>query len=59
MLSLICFTPTIIRILFRLMINKKSKANYSKYLCRMNGLQESILLKKSYMRLDKITNLLQ
>ena len=56
--SLIYFAPTIIRILFRIFINRKKEVNYRKYLCRLNGLQESILLKKSYMRLEKISNLL-
>jgi N-acetylglucosaminyl-diphospho-decaprenol L-rhamnosyltransferase len=56
--SLIYFVPTIIRILFRILINRKKEVNYKKYLCRLNGLQESMLLKKSYMRLEKISNLL-
>ena len=58
-LSLIYFTPILIRILFRMSVYKLIKSNkFTKYYCRWDGLKSSILNKKSLMRLDKIpTNL--
>ncbi|MBD1172570.1 glycosyltransferase [Pelagibacterales bacterium SAG-MED05] len=58
-LSLIYFTPILVRILFRICIYKLIKSNkLMKYYCRWDGLKSSILKKKSLMRLDKIpTNL--
>ena len=59
LLSLIYFTPILIRILFRMSIYKLIESNkFTKYYCRWDGLKSSILNKKSIMRLDKIpTNL--
>ena len=59
LLSLIYFTPILVRILFRICIYKLIKSNkLMKYYCRWDGLKSSILKKKSLMRLDKIpTNL--
>ena len=53
-LSLLLFTPVILRILLRLMIHKKNKKKFLKYFYRWDGLKQSILLKKSSMRLDKL-----
>ena len=54
-LSLIYFTPILIRILFRMFIYKLIKSNkFTKYYCRWDGLKSSILNKKSSMRLYKI-----
>ena len=53
--SLIYFIPTLIRILYRMLIYKLlNNEKYMKYYCRWNGLISSILNKKSLMRLDKI-----
>ena len=59
LLSLIYFTPILIRILFRMSVYKLTKSNkFTKYYCTWDGLKSSILNKKSLMRLDKIpTNL--
>ena len=59
LLSLIYFIPIIIRILFRMIVYKLSKSTkFTKYYCRWDGLKNSILKKRSLMRLDKIpTNL--
>ena len=59
LLSLVYFTPILIRILFRMAVYKLIKSNkFTKYYCRWDGLKSSILNKKSLMRLDKIpTNL--
>ena len=59
LLSLIYFTPILIRILFRMSVYKLIESNkFTKYYCRWDGLKSSILNKKSLMRLDKIpTNL--
>ena len=55
LLSLIYFTPILIRILFRMFVYKLIKSNkFTKYYCRWDGLKSSILNKKSLMRLDKI-----
>ena len=55
LLSLIYFTPILIRILFRISVYKLIKSNkFTKYYCRWDGLKSSILNKKSLMRLDKI-----
>ena len=55
-LALILFFPIIIRILFRLTIYKNNNENkYTKYYCRWDGLKNSILGNKSYMRLDKLS----
>ncbi len=58
-LSLIYFTPILIRILFRMSVYKLIESNrFTKYYCRWHALKSSILNKKSLMRLDKIpTNL--
>jgi N-acetylglucosaminyl-diphospho-decaprenol L-rhamnosyltransferase len=54
-LSLIYFTPILIRILFRMTIYKIIKSKkFIKYYCRWDGLKNSILGKKSSMRLNKI-----
>ena len=59
LLSLIYFTPILIRILFRMFFYKLIKSKrFTKYYCRWDALKSSILNKKSLMRLDKIpTNL--
>ena len=59
LLSLIYFTPILIRILFRMSVYKLIESNkFTKYYCRWHALKSSILNKKSLMRLDKIpTNL--
>jgi len=59
LLSLIYFTPILIRILFRMSVYKLIKSNkFMKYYCRWDALKSSILNKRSLMRLDKIpTNL--
>ena len=59
LLSLIYFIPIIIRILFRMIVYKFSKSTkFTKYYCRWDGLKNSMLKKRSLMRLDKIpTNL--
>ena len=55
LLSLIYFSPILIRILFRMFIYKLIKSNkFTKYYCRWDGLISSILKKKSSMRLEKI-----
>ncbi len=58
-LSIIYFTPILIRILFRMSVYKLIESNkFTKYYCRWDALKSSILNKKSLMRLDKIpTNL--
>ena len=54
-LSLIYFIPILTRILFRMIIYKLFNNNkFTKYYCRWDGLKNSILNKKSLMRLDKI-----
>ena len=54
-LSMIYFTPIIIRILFRMSVYKIIKSNkFMKYYCRWDGLKNSILNKKSSMRLNRI-----
>ena len=56
LLSILFFIPIFIRILFRMMIyRKKNKTKFVKYLCRYDGLINSILKKKSFMRLETIT----
>ena len=59
LLSLIYFTPILMRILFRMFVYKLIESNkFTKYYCRWDALMNSILNKKSLMRLDKIpTNL--
>ena len=59
LLSLIYFTPILIRILFRMSVYKLIESDkFTKYYCRWDALKSSILNKKSLMRLDKIpTNL--
>jgi len=58
-ISLVYFTPIIIRILFRINIYKLIKSNkYTKYYCRWDALKSSILGKKSSMRLNKIPTIL-
>ena len=53
--ALIFFTPIIIRILFRIFYYKITKnKKIIKYFYRWNGLINSILEKKSFMRLEKI-----
>ena len=52
--SLLIFMPVIIRILFRILINKKNKKKFLKYSYRWDGLKKSIFLKKSSLRLDDI-----
>ena len=55
LLSLIYFIPILARILFRMFIYKFLKNNkFTKYYCRWDGLKNSILKKKSSMRLEKI-----
>ncbi len=55
LLSLIYFTPILIRILIRMSVYKLINSNkFTKYYCRWDGLKSSILNKKSLMRLDKI-----
>ena len=55
LLSMIYFTPIIIRILFRMSVYKIIKSNkFMKYYCRWDGLKNSILNKKSSMRLNRI-----
>ena len=54
-LSLIYFTPILIRILFRMTLYKLIKSKkFIKYYCRWDGLKNSMLGKKSSMRLNKI-----
>ena len=54
-ISLIYFIPILIRILFRISFYKLIKSNkFTKYYYRWDGLRNSILNKKSLMRLDKI-----
>ena len=52
------FLPIMLRIFYRLIINKKNKKNYIKYSCRWDGLKKSFLNKKSSMRLEKIPEVL-
>ncbi len=55
-LSLIYFSPILIRILFRILLYKLIKSNkLTKYYCRLDGLISSILNKKSSMRLKRIS----
>ena len=55
-LSLIYFTPILMRILFRILLYKLIKSNkLTKYYFRLDGLISSILNKKSSMRLEKIS----
>jgi len=54
--SILFFIPIFIRILFRMLIyKKKNRTKYIKYLCRFDGLKNSLLRKKSLMRLETIT----
>jgi GT2 family glycosyltransferase len=58
-ISFCIFIPIIIRIYYRLTIYKNSnKKKYYKYVCRWNGLKQSLFKKKSLMRLDKIKKIL-
>ena len=53
LISLIIFTPTMIRIIYRLFLYKikNDKKSYLKYYMRYSGLKTSILKKKSNMRI--------
>lgn len=54
-LAIIYFTPIIIRILLRIFFYKSNKnKKFIKYYYRWNGLINSILNKKSFMRLERI-----
>ena len=53
--SLLYFIPTLIRILFRIIIYKNNNpAKHKKYLCRLDGLKASIIGRKSYLRLNNL-----
>ena len=53
--SLIYFIPILTRIIFRILLYKFTRNNkFNKYLYRWNGLINSILGNKSFMRLEKI-----
>ena len=55
-LAILFFFPIIIRILFRLTIYRNiNKNKFKRYYCRWDGLKNSILGNKSYMRLEKLT----
>ncbi len=55
--ALIYFMPILIRIIFRMFIYKIFKNNkFIRYYCRWDGLKNSILGKKSFMRLNKIAS---
>jgi GT2 family glycosyltransferase len=58
-ISFFYFFPILIRILYRLIIYKKSdEKKYYKYICRWDGLTKSIFKKKSFMRLEKIKKII-
>ena len=55
LLALIYFFPIILRILTRMCVYKLTKnSKFTRYYCRWDGLKDSILNKKSSMRLEKI-----
>ena len=56
-IALIFFSPTLMRIIFRIIFYKLFNNNkYFRYYNRLDGLISSMLGKKSFMRLNKITN---